>query len=580
MREFLSALLLLAVCVVAGVAQANTGIVRGGEHGSFTRLTIASEQTVESFENTPMGDAKFHLILTPPFSKLNTDMMFDRLSADRVGAIRVLKTTLELQVTCNCDIKTRIEANNLLVIDIFESTEKETVTLPLLPFKPGAFPELPEAPPQPSPTMDALALDFSAVDRLSNSIAAQISQNSHIVGFSDVPKGLRNGEHQAVERDITRGNSIKGIDRLCQWSEALWSVIGTETPELTGQTNGSNYARSINDGAMSDNKAITRELVVHLLSNGLLEEAKATFQLISDSPDDAAGFSKFVSAISDPAPSVSGRFGDCGPLFDILLATATSEADIPGNIKLQILQDFQLLPPGLQIQLYPRLNSILGGDEKSLFPQLVTHATLEESLAKRKTGLAGKEGDKTGDPDSLAAVTTELRGTEREMESWEAAFDAYLDHNRFFDALAALKKTSSLPPLVQEIAVSQLIEALVDHADSATFVQVALTSLPDLDPSIDAADARKVVDRLIEEGFSDEARRTADLLEPAPVAATNDTRFDAGSSMRMDDATLLNSQDALAGSSGSPEQLSVAIAQDQLDQSSRAREALEERYAD
>lgn len=579
MREFMSALILLAVSTVAGNAQANTGIVRGGEHGSFTRLTIASERPMESVENTSLGEAKFHLVSTPAFSKLNTNLMFDRLSADRVASIRVLNTALELQVNCTCDIETRVETNNLLVIDIFESPETETVALPLLPFKSGAFPELPEAPPQPSPTTDAFSLDLSAVDRLAKSIATQISQNSHIAGFSDIPLKLRDGEHQAAELDATPSSSIEGIDGLCQLSEAVWSVISTETPDVIGIANGGSYAGSFTEGAMSDHEVITRQQVVDFLSHGLLEEARATFKLIADPPEDAAGFSKFVAAVSGSAPAVSGRFGSCDPLFDILLAATTNEADIPGNIKLQILQDFELLSPGLQIQLYPRLNTLLG-EEKSLFPQLVTHVNLEESLAQRKTSLAGDKGHKIGDPDSLAALTTELRGTEREVESWEAAFNAYLDHNRFFDALGNLEDAASLPPQVRELAVSKLVEALVDHAGSATFVQVAMTSLRDLDPSIDAVDARKIVDRLNEEGFSDEARSVAELLEPVPVAAPNGTRSGAGASTRTDDTTLLNSQDTLAGSSGSPEQLSVAIAQDQLDQSSRVREALEERYAD
>lgn len=577
MREFLSALILLALGTMAGNAQANTGIVRGGEHGSFTRLTIASEQAIENVENTSLGAAKFQLVSTPAFSKLNTSLMFDRLSADRVAAIRVLNTALELQVNCTCDIETRVETNNLLVIDIFESPETETVALPLLPFKSGAFPELPEAPAQPSPTSDAFALDFSAVDRLSKSIATQISQNSHIAGFSDIPMRLRDGENQVAELDAPPSSSIEGIDGLCQWSEAVWSVISTETPDLTGIANGGRSAGSFNEDTIFDHEVITRRQVVDFLSHGLLEEARATFKLIANPSEDAAEFSKFIAAVSGSAPEVSGRFGSCDPLFDILLAATTNEADIPGNIKLQILQDFELLSPGLQIQIYPRLNTLLGGEEKSLFPELLTHVNLEESLAQRKTSL---EGDKISDPDSLAAVTTELRGTEREVESWEAAFNAYLDHNRFFDALASLQDSASLPPQVRELAVSKLIESLVDHAGSATFVQVAMTSLRDLDPSIDAADARKIVDRLIEEGFSDEARRVAEFLQLLPFAAPNDARSDARASTRTDDTTLLNSQDALAGSSVSPEQLSVAIAQDQLDQSSRVREALEARYAD
>jgi hypothetical protein len=94
--------LFLALCMLclAGVASAQTVVVRSGEHGTFTRLTLDLPSRAEWRLEPKPGGAR----IVFPGSDVDFDItrVFDRINRNRLRAIAPERGRLDLGFACDC----------------------------------------------------------------------------------------------------------------------------------------------------------------------------------------------------------------------------------------------------------------------------------------------------------------------------------------------------------------------------------------------------------------------------------------------------------------------------------------------
>lgn len=584
MLRNLLAVLLLIWCLSPQIAAANTAVVRGGEHAEFTRLTISTERPILGTELFAIGERQYNLRTTPVIDVLDVSKMFDRLSAKRVDRLTLTEGGLELLLNCDCEPQLDTENERLIVIDIKKRADEAVVLLPELPIAPGGFPDSLVTHSRPVNASEIFDLDFSVVDRLSKSIAAQVSQNSHISGFSDVGT-LANDVIMSPENPVTKAQSDDRAgkpEEPCFWSDSVWTLIETSFEEsVSEEGRGIDHIEGRELPLMEGDRAAFQDWVVEYLSQGLFDEAQNAFEALRPTLEETTRFSNFVNGLSGLDSPRHTRFGQCNPLADLLVATSYVGSDVPKDLKLDLLHNFGKLPVGLQIVLYPRLEWLLDEASSALFPALTLHRNAELALAERTPNLADKVDMDMADPDRLAAVTLELRGTDLEKESWLATFASYLDNQRYFDAIADLTSQNPLSDTDQVHSVAELLDHLVTHADSVTFVQIALANLSDLTPWPSPTDLQRISDRLETEGFGAEARLFSRTFATNPLESSLTTSPLVSRDSRAvanDIESSMNTPNKVAIEPKETDPLTVATARKQLETAGSVRKALTEKF--
>ena len=561
MHEVFRAIILGICLVLPQAAFANIGIVRAGEHGDFTRLTIATELDIIEIRSEPLSTGKFGLSFSPGLADLDTSRLFDRINTDRINAVIATRTGLEIELNCDCEVRVKRETPRLVVIDIRDRPRSEASLLPVLPIETGTFPSSPALRQIES---DLFALDFSVVERLGKMIASQIDQTAHISGFSQLATpSFRDWSSADAALTVTllpEGRAISG--KRCALSDAVWSQISDplDVP--------------IEEG-FDDAAALQTALIVRYLSEGQIEEARMAAKIGHGSQVQLREISEFESMLSGSADSGMLRFGDCNPLDDVLIATMHREVDVPKDIKIELLNNFSALPIGLQIVVYPRLNWLVEASSEALFPELSRHLEAELAMAERAP-IENMANSREQDPDSLAALSIELRGTDQEKDSWFASFASYLEHARYFDALNSLDDRLPLTEAEHAEAVTELVNHLILNADTVTFVQIALNTLPGLTPSPSQTALAGVAERLVREGFIGEANIINQLMVPGGGAVLGRaTDPDVDLSQAKESATappVFQDSPALP----STDDWTVALARERAESAQTLREALAE----
>jgi hypothetical protein len=564
----------LLLTLLPGFAQANVGTARAGEHETFTRVTVSTNVLVSGLDVTETGPNRFQMTIRPEISELDTSRLFDRLSAGRIQGLSLEDGVLELTLDCACSVKARTEGARLLVMDVFPKTQS-TVTLPLLPQTPGV---LSGSMPLPTKPVDTFDLDHAVVDHVTQSIAAQISQNAHITGFADfTPELLANTAPQASTTPRTARQKKKSSGGVCQWSDDVWdAVTAAGHPTEKG-------AQEIFDAGPAMIEANIRKEVLGFLTRGLVVEARMAFATLHAAPDATERFNLFLNLLDGSIAETPDAVDQCNPLHDLLLAAARAGKDLPKDRKIAFLRTFQTLPAGLQIYLYPNMIWLIEDAGQDMFPKLQENRRAELALMQRQP-LTDDTSEETTDPDDLAALSLELRGTEFERQSWEAAFSSYLESNRFFDAIEHLDPDAPLPMEVRQRAVSRFVDYLVDHADSVTFVQLSLERLDALDPTPSFKDLERVSERLRDEGFHEEANalfggpsvvKTQPIAEAAKKEGVREVRVSDVSNERTMPKTPRPEPPFT-----NPGSVTVANARKQLEQAQKVRSSLLKRYAE
>ena len=492
--------IILGICLVLPQAVfANIGTVRAGEHGDFTRLTIATEFDIIEVRTEPLSTGKFGLSFSPGLGDLDTSRLYDRINTDRINAVIPTETGLEIDLNCDCEARIKRETPRLVVIDIRDRPRSEASLLPVLPTETGTFPSRTALR---QIERDLFALDFSVVERVSKMIASQIDDTAHISGFSHLATPSFRDRSSA---DVAMTETLLSEDRAisgsrCALSGAVWSQI-IDPLDLP-----------IEEG-FEDAAALQTALIVQYLSEGLIEEARMAAKIGLGATVQLREISEFESMLSGRAEDGVLRFGDCNPLDDVFIAAMRHEADVSRSIKIELINNFSALPIGLQIVLYPRLSWLVEASSEALFPEVSRHLKTELAMAERAP-IENMARSREQDPDSLAALSIELRGTDQEKDSWFASFASYLEHARYFDALNSLDGGVPLTEVEHAKAVTELVDHLVSNADSVTFVQIALAILPELKPLPSQAALEAVAERLVREGFVGEVNVINQLMVP------------------------------------------------------------------
>ncbi len=561
MHEVFRAIVLGICLVLPQAAFANIGTVRAGEHGDFTRLTIATELDIIEVRTKPLSAGKFGVSFSPGLGDLDTSRLYDRINTDRINAVIPTGTGLEIKLNCDCEARVKREAPRLVVIDIRDRPGSVASLLPVLPIETGTFPSSPALRQIES---DLFALDFSVVERLSKMIASQIDQTAHINGFSQLAtpsvRDWSSADAALTEPLLSEGRAISG--NRCALSDAVWSQISdpSDVP--------------IEEG-FDDAAAFQTALIVRYLSEGQIEEARMAAKIRHGSKVQLREISEFESMLSGSADSGMLRFGDCNPLDDVFIAAMRHEVDVPKDIKIELLNSFLALPIGLQIVIYPRLNWLVEASSEALFPELSRHLEAELAMVERAP-IENMATSREQDPDSLAALSIELRGTDQEKDSWFASFASYLEHARYFDALNSLDDRLPLTEAEHAEAVTELVNHLILNADTVTFVQIALNTLPGMTPLPSQTALAAVAERLAREGFVGEVNVINQLMVPRVAALpTRANDPDARPRPSQEGATPpIDFQEA--PSLPSTNDWTVALAKERVESAQALREALAE----
>lgn len=489
------------------IAYSATGTVRGGEHDTFTRIVIKTNQTVSYQSHFEVKNGKFKIEVVPSLQTLDISKLFARLNAGRVQSVSANSGQIVLELTCLCSIAVHNERRDLLVIDIFEGDKKNDELQHVQPDG-----QLPTYIWPTSNTMDilkddasALVLDYSIVDRVAKQINdglvglnfgnSLFEKNMMIYGTSSLNFGDSN----------LSAASPKSHDQRCEIWDFAWD-------HLQSPREGSDEMIDAVDlkFPFGSNVGERQLLAVKYIREGLFTEASRVLSSIDqDNP-----FAKFLWTLLsimylESAKPVSNFDQSCNQFTKFLyfLYSQKNLEALNDEQILEIYDTFKRLDLGLQLQLLDRLDSILNHVSQNEFFDLFEHQSREDLLIEsvmqnESHTLDGFDHDEKMHADALRGIARELRGSGYEAESLQAAFSAYIDSSRYFDAFEVINE---LPETNQRALQLQLLESLSQDADSITFLEITPRQIVLMRDRMPDRVAEKVMSRFQEEGFPENA---------------------------------------------------------------------------
>ena len=574
MAEIARIAIVFLLVVFPQIASANTGILRGGEHDDFTRITLSVEDDVRQLRQDQIGPKLFALVVSPPLTNLDSSRLFERIGQNRLKSFVQTESGLAIGVNCDCQPSVTLVKPNLIVVDIHDAGGTKLDALPSLPTEAAV---LPMSSRNSTPQNDLFKLDHSLVERINRSVSSQLVDAFHIKGFAE----LAHAVSDPVNTDQLHLRTVEAVLRdgladRCALPDNIWDHLpdDVQTSEATSHDKGSPF--DLSDLDHSD--ALLQAETIRLLAQGRLEEARITKMQTEDFAATSDAYDLIEGMLVGSTDVGGFRFGDCNPLDDLLIAGMRHPSDIPNHVKITTLVTFEKLSTGLQVLLFPRLEDLFAEISEHVFSNLTQHVHAEKALASRRPVELG-DADQIADPDGLAALTVELRGTEREVESWNAAFLSFLEHGRYFDALNALSADLPLAPVDRLRAVTDLADHLVKHADTVTFVEIALAFVPRMDPQPPHQTLAAIQGRLMKEGFGQTVlspAMTSDKVSgnAAPMALSN--RIDVGPDNTLPLEPKATDNDASPRTSDT---WSVKMARTRVDASQKLRQELSARLS-
>ena len=193
----------LAMLVAAPALGAEGGAIRGGEHGSFSRIVLTIEPTTEWSLETRAGGATISF----PGKSLDftTTGTFDKLPKTRIQSVRTVAgtsgTAVEVEINCDCRVSTAFVGARYLALDVADRHAAPPVSA-------APEPTLESAPEDPATraAREAAAV-ASAENVLLRQIARAASQGLIELSGPEEPPAARSEagpetepEHRAAER--------------------------------------------------------------------------------------------------------------------------------------------------------------------------------------------------------------------------------------------------------------------------------------------------------------------------------------------------------------------------------------------
>lgn len=116
----------LLLAVFATQSNAQTVSVRSGEHETFTRFVLdIPEGTPWTFDKGADG---FEIMFQKEGLTIDASQAFNRVSTERVSAIRQNGKTVTFDLACDCVANAYVLRNRMLVVDVSQAPEPETET--------------------------------------------------------------------------------------------------------------------------------------------------------------------------------------------------------------------------------------------------------------------------------------------------------------------------------------------------------------------------------------------------------------------------------------------------------------------
>ena len=110
---------------LATSANAQTSVLRSGEHSEFTRLTLRLPSGTEW--SADLVGRQLSISLEGNLRAIDTASVFRRISRDRIANVvsRLGVTALEITLACDCGIRAYVQDGSLLVVDVGETLPKQ-----------------------------------------------------------------------------------------------------------------------------------------------------------------------------------------------------------------------------------------------------------------------------------------------------------------------------------------------------------------------------------------------------------------------------------------------------------------------
>lgn len=126
--------------IAATTVSANPIVVRSGDHNGFTRLVMQLPDSVQ-WQVTETRGLKT-ITVSGHDAGFDISRVFDVIPRDQLTNVRNFPSSLELELSCDCDLNTFIEQSEFLVVDIIDGPALP----PLEPLQPSQFiPAQPES---------------------------------------------------------------------------------------------------------------------------------------------------------------------------------------------------------------------------------------------------------------------------------------------------------------------------------------------------------------------------------------------------------------------------------------------------
>ncbi len=456
-------LAVLVMTLSPTLASAQAVSVRGGEHGSFTRLVLDLPAGTDWTLRPERGGGGYTVILDGKTWPVDVARSFDRIDRDRIAALEAGAGRLRIDLACDCSASAFLLGERMLVVDVAAADPNEDLQLDGRssrssleknpePVRVLAGPATQDGllPPlhwleaaRPSPVVDAHATELIA--RIDRAVWEGLLLRAPATGGGplppaqdDLPAPTSGFERQTSPQlrklgfeDRDGRLSIGG--RRCvpdaELAIADWSGGGPASDAMAA-TRGALLAEfdAVDEAAVTGHAR-------QLLNLGFGAEARAVLTSFGEADRDALiALSFLVDGDPDPSDAFAGQTGCPG---SAALWALLSEAGAQPGQSLNTnaaMQAFEALPDHLKSHLAPRVAERFDEMGDRIAARSVLRRT-ERALGEETAGVAlvaarldAAEGDTAAAAGRLASLIAEP-GPET-AAALVAAVDVALDENR------------------------------------------------------------------------------------------------------------------------------------------------------
>ena len=498
-----------------GIASATVAVVRGGEHGDFTRLAISATDPFAETTFRNLEGLSFAIGPMPSLTDLDSAEMFTRLNAGRVESISFEGKWINLKLKCDCSIEVSALAVNFLIVDIYDVTTIDTgKAIQQKTDRNGEIFISKDGVPN-SGSLDAdtfLQLDMTVVDRVSRRIVEQIETfgGDYQSMLSIRPRlNADTGSDYAASKNTTSKQEVLQSSE-CEIYRQVWNGIKSNS----GSPNRSEQDQETHASKGEANIIVDtspQNGIVSLIASGLLHEAIA---LVDEADPESSKYQRLTDVLIGKHKQTIGRgriaIERCNEFADLvsLIESGLSGEDLANSQIMRLFHIFELLPIGLQLAVFdsmePILSRVSSAPLQGYYEQRNAEQALSRSIERMEMSGSGSQVP-MADPDALAAIAIELKGTELEEASGLASFAAYLSERRYFDALKSMTKLESLSDQKRQDLISKLMLDLSERGDTVTFLSIVFDHIA-ADPSeLRVPSVEVMMIRLLDEGFPEKS---------------------------------------------------------------------------